>query len=44
MKAKVIDKDYYTPDFEVGEVVEIMKGMETDTADIWNAPIGKAWL
>jgi hypothetical protein len=44
MKAKVIYKDYYTPDFEVGEVVEIMKGMETDTADIWNAPIGKAWL
>jgi hypothetical protein len=44
MKAKVIDKDYYTPDFEVGEVVEIMKGMETNTADIWNAPIGKAWL
>lgn len=44
MKAKVIDKIYYTPDFEVGEVVEIIKGMEADTADIWNAPIGKAWL
>ena len=44
MKAKVIDKDFYTPDFEVGEVVEIMKGMEADTADIWNAPNGKAWL
>jgi len=44
MKAKVIGKDYFTTDFEVGEVVEIMKGMETDTADIWNAPIGKAWL
>lgn len=44
MKAKVIDKNYYTPDFEVGEVVEIIKGMEADTADIWNAPIGKAWL
>lgn len=44
MKAKVIDKSYYTPDFEVGEVVEIINGMEADTADIWNAPIGKAWL
>ena len=44
MKAKVIDENYYTPDFEIGEVVEIIKGMEADTADIWNAPIGKAWL
>ena len=44
MKAKVIDTDYYTSNFEVGEIVEIMQGMESDSAEIWNAPSGKVFL
>lgn len=45
MKAKVIYTDkLFTPLLNVGDVVEIIPGMETDAEGIWNAPAGKLVL
>lgn len=44
MKAKVIYTHKLTPLLNVGDVVEIIPGMETDAEGIWNAPAGKLVL
>lgn len=44
MKAKVIYTHKFTPLLNVGDVVEIIPGMETDAEGIWNAPAGKLVL
>lgn len=44
MKAKVIREPYRLADLNVGEVVEIIPGMETDAEGIWNVPAGKLVL
>ncbi len=44
MKAKIIRDSNYTPDLEVGEIVEIVPGMETDSEGIFNIPGGKLFL
>lgn len=44
MKAKIIRDSIYTPDLEVGEIVEIVPGMETDSEGIFNIPGGKLFL
>lgn len=43
MKAKVFS-DIYAPGLEIGTEVEILKGMEADGSDVFNAPIGKCFL
>lgn len=44
MKAKIIYTHKLTPRLNVGDVVEIIPGMETDAEGIWNAPAGKLVL
>lgn len=44
MKAKVIYTHIHTKSLNVGDVVEIIPGMETDAEGIWNAPAGKLVL
>lgn len=44
MKAKVIREPYRLANLKIGEVVEIIPGMETDAAGIWNIPAGKLVL
>lgn len=44
MKAKVIREPYRLANLNVGEVVEIIPGMETDAEGIWNVPAGKLVL
>ena len=44
MKAKVIRETYRLANLSVGEVVEIIPGMETDAEGIWNIPAGKLVL
>lgn len=44
MKAKVIREPYRLANLKVGEVVEIIPGMETDAEGIWNVPAGKLVL
>ncbi|MBQ6958150.1 MAG: hypothetical protein IJP77_06295 [Bacteroidales bacterium] len=44
MKAKVIREPYRLANLNVGEVVEIIPGMETDAEGIWNIPAGKLVL
>lgn len=44
MKAKVIREPYRLANLSVGEVVEIIPGMETDAEGIWNVPAGKLVL
>jgi hypothetical protein len=44
MKAKVIREPYRMANLQIGEVVEIIPGMETDAEGIWNAPAGKLVL
>ena len=44
MKAKVTNTHIRTPLLNVGDVVEIIPGMETDAEGIWNAPAGKLVL
>ena len=41
MKAKVIREPYRLANLKIGEVVEIIPGMETDAEGIWNIPAGK---
>jgi len=43
MKAKVI-RAYHRANLKIGEVVEIIPGMETDAEGIWNVPAGKLVL
>ena len=43
MKAKVI-RCYHRANLKLGEVVEIVPGMETDAEGIWNVPAGKLVL
>ena len=45
MKAKIIDTCFYNKTrLTIGEIVEIVPGMETDAEGIWNAPAGKLFL
>lgn len=44
MKARVIKEPYYMANLKVGDVVEIIPGMETDAESIWNAAAGKLVL
>jgi len=44
MKAKVIRDSIYVPNLEVGEIIEIIPGMETDSEGILNIPGGKLFL
>lgn len=44
MKARIIKKNYYAPKLSVGDIIEIIPGMETDAESIWNAPAGKLAL
>lgn len=44
MKARILRTNYYTPKLSEGEIVEIIKGMETDAEGVWNAPAGKLVL
>lgn len=44
MKAKVIREPYRLANLKIGEVVEIIPGMETDAEGIWNVPAGKLVL
>ena len=44
MKAKVIREPYRLANLKLGEVVEIIPGMETDAEGIWNVPAGKLVL
>lgn len=44
MKAKVIREPYRMANLQIGEVVEIIPGMETDAEGIWNVPAGKLVL
>ena len=43
MKAKIIS-NYYASGVEIGTEVEILKGMDADGSDVFNAPIGKCFL
>ena len=44
MKAKVIREPYRLANLNVGDIVEIIPGMETDAEGIWNVPAGKLVL
>lgn len=44
MKAKVIRKPYCLANLNIGDIVEIIPGMETDADSIWNVPAGKLVL
>lgn len=44
MKAKVIREPYPLANVKVGEIIEIIPGMETDAEGIWNVPAGKLVL
>lgn len=44
MKAKVIKEPYRLANLNIGDVVEIIPGMETDAEGIWNVPAGKLVL
>lgn len=44
MKAKVIREPYRLANLNIGDIVEIVPGMETDAEGIWNAPAGKLVL
>lgn len=44
MKAKVIREPYRLANLKIGEIVEIIPGMETDAEGIWNVPAGKLVL
>ena len=44
MKAKVIRDSIYVPNLEIGEIIEIIPGMETDSEGILNIPGGKLFL
>lgn len=44
MKAKVIREPYRLANLKIGEVVEIIPGMEVDAEGIWNVPAGKLVL
>lgn len=44
MKAKVIREPYRLANLNIGDIVEIVLGMETDAEGIWNVPAGKLVL
>ena len=44
MKAKVIREPYRLANLNIGDIVEIIPGMETDAEGIWNIPAGKLAL
>ena len=44
MKAKVIKEPYRLANLKIGDIVEIVSGMETDAEGIWNVPAGKLVL
>lgn len=44
MKAKVIKEPYRLANLNIGDIVEIIPGMETDAEGIWNVPAGKLVL
>lgn len=44
MKAKVIKEPYRMANLKIGDVVEIVPGMETDAEGVWNVPAGKLIL
>lgn len=44
MKAKVIREPYRLANLNIGDIVEIVPGMETDAEGIWNVPAGKLVL
>lgn len=44
MKAKVIKEPYRMANLKIGDIVEIIPGMETDAEGIWNVPAGKLVL
>ena len=44
MKAKVIREPYRLANLKIGDIVEIIPGMETDADGIWNVPAGKLVL
>lgn len=44
MKARVIKEPYRMANLKIGDVVEIVPGMETDAEGIWNVPAGKLVL
>lgn len=44
MKAKVIREPYRMANLKIGDIVEIVPGMETDAEGIWNVPAGKLVL
>lgn len=44
MKARVIKEPYRLANLNIGDIVEIIPGMETDAEGIWNAPAGKLVL
>lgn len=44
MKAKVIQEPYPMANLKIGDIVEIIPGMETDAEGIWNVPAGKLVL
>lgn len=44
MKAKVIKEPYRKANLKIGDVVEIVPGMETDAEGVWNVPAGKLIL
>ena len=44
MKARVIKEPYRLSNLNIGDIVEIIPGMETDAEGIWNAPAGKLVL
>lgn len=44
MNAKVIKEPYPMANLKIGDVVEIVPGMETDAEGVWNVPAGKLVL
>ena len=44
MKAKIIREPYRLANLNIGDIVEIIPGMETDAEGIWNVPAGKLVL
>lgn len=44
MKAKVIREPYHLTNLNIGDIVEIIPGMETDAEGIWNVSAGKLVL
>ncbi len=44
MKAKVIKEPYRLANLNIGDIVEIIPGMETDAESIWNVSAGKLVL